>query len=105
MNWTPSFRRKVLYVVGMAALLYPLFALGMPATVEKDSGGVLARTRDRYGLAQASLGEVDPVSEAMKLSTLGLRGIASTVLSIRGDEYKDKKDWTKLRATLEQIAR
>ena len=103
-----SFYRKVIYVVAMAALLLVLFPLSRPATNDArgdrgSAGGVLAQMRAENGLSQAQLGEVDPTGEAIKLATLGMRGIAANLLWEKAIEYKKKKDWTNLAATLNQI--
>lgn len=105
-----AFRRKIGYVVAIAALLALLSFLGRPATrgskTEKGSpGGLLAQARDHNGLSQAQLGEIDPTSETIKLATLGMRGVATIFLWEQANEYKKKKDWTNLSAVLEQIAR
>lgn len=102
MNQRP-FVRKVVYLVLIAALLAPLAWLSQPATLQRP-GGQLAQLRDRYGLGQANLGEIDPTSETLKLATLGMRGVATTILWDRVDEYKKNEDWTRMSATLEQLA-
>src|SRR4051812_42000808 len=97
----------------MALLLIPLAMMSLPATVRRDPqgradrrpGGVLAEMRNKAGLSQAQLGEIDPASETMKLATFGLRGIAVVWLWDKSNEYKKKEDWDNLSATLEQIAR
>jgi hypothetical protein len=105
-----AFRRKIGYLVAIAALLALLSFLGRPATrgskTEKGSpGGLLAEARDFYDLSQAELGEIDPTSETIKLATLGMRGVATIFLWEQANTYKMKKDWTNLSAVLEQIAR
>lgn len=101
-----SFYRKVAYGVAIAVLLFPLALLSSPASVN-DEGGKLARLRNdpEHPLSQASLGEIDPASETMKLATLGLRGIAVNLLWEKANNYKMKEDWTNLTATLEQLAK
>jgi hypothetical protein len=97
----------------MALLLVPIAVMSLPATVRRDAqgrperqpGGVLAEMRNRAGLSQAQLGDIDPASETMKLATFGLRGIAVVWLWDKSNEYKKKEDWDNLSATLEQIAR
>jgi len=103
-----SFQRKVIYAVAMGALLLLLFPLSRPATqdargTQGSPGGLLAQMRAENGLSQAQLGEIDPTSEAIKLSTLGMRGIATNLLWGKAIDYKKKKDWTNLAATLNQI--
>jgi hypothetical protein len=104
-----SFLRQVAYLALMALLLLPLALLSQPATVATSSrpaspGGYLAQQRDAFKLGQANLGKIDPTSETMKLATLGMRGVAASILWWKADEYKMKEDWTSLGATLDQIA-
>ena len=108
MNFNSSFVRKIAYLAAIALLWIPLFFLGLPATrsgTESEPGGKLARMRAEYGLSQAELGEIDPASETMKMATLGLRGVATTVLWNKANEYKKTQNWEQLSATLEQIAK
>ena len=104
MSQNITFVRKVIYIVAIALLLFPLFLLGQPATRD-SAGGVLARLREQYGLSQANLGEIDPASESMKLATLGLRGIAANLLWEKAFDYKKHEDWDSLSATLNQITK
>lgn len=104
-----SFARKAIYLALIAGLLLPVSFLSQPATIgladrPATPGGVLAQQRDKLKLAQANLGKIDPTSEAIKLATLGMRGIAANILWAKADEAKVKEDWTGLSATLEQIA-
>ena len=105
MNKQASFYRKVVYGVLIAVLLFPLAYLSKPRTVADQKGGLLSSKKEQFGLSQASLGEIDPASETMKLATLGLRGLAVNQLWRKAEEYKKKEDWTNLTATLEQLAR
>ncbi|MBS0209357.1 MAG: hypothetical protein JSS27_10410 [Planctomycetes bacterium] len=103
----PSTRRKLIYLALAAALLLPLAWLGQPATRgggRGQPGGHLAQQREHYRLGQSNLGKIDPASETIKLATLGLRGVASTILWNKADDYKMKKDWTRLSAAYQQIA-
>lgn len=99
-----SFYRKIIYLVLIAVLLFPISQLGAPETVE-DEGGKLAQLRREYDLGQSNLGEIDPASETIRLATLGLRGIAVSMLWTKATEYKKKEDWTNFRATLQQLAK
>lgn len=99
-----SFWRKVVYVGAIVLLLFPLFWIGQPAT-RKTAGGVLARLRTENALSQASLGEIDPAGESIKLATLGLRPMAVALLWNQSFEYKKKEDWDGLSATLNQITK
>jgi hypothetical protein len=114
MSERTSFYRKVAYGVAIAVLLFPLALLSRPTTPPNprtgepgDAGGKLARMRNdpAHPLSQASLGEIDPASETMKLATLGLRGVAVNVLWEKANYYKKTEDWTNLTATLEQLAK
>ena len=105
-----SFRRKLGYLFAIGALLVPLSLLSHPATRDiKEAkgrpGGKLARLRDQFELNQTELGEIDPAGETIKLATLGLRGVAVDILWYKANQYQMKKDWTNLRATLEQISK
>jgi hypothetical protein len=93
--------RKIIYILAMVALLFPLFYLGKPPT---KGSGKIAELRSRHAIGQADLGKLDPASESMKLATLGLRGIAATVLWIKADHYKEEKFFDRFSATLNQIA-
>lgn len=109
MNWNSSFIWKLVYGGLIVALLVPLYLLGQPATSATGpgaaGGGTLAQLRGEYGLSQASLGEIDPASESMKLATLGLRGVAANILWGKATDYKRKEDWDNLSATLNQITK
>ena len=91
-------------LVMIAALLVPLASLSQPAD-STSRGGLLARLRDKHGLSQANLGEVDPTSETMRLATLGLKNVAVTLLWDRANHYKKVEDWTNLSAVLEQMTK
>ncbi len=99
-----SFYRKIIYLVLIAVLLFPISQLGAPATTE-DEGGRLARLRVEYNLGQAEIGGIDPASETIRLATLGLRGVAVSMLWTKANDYKKKEDWTNFQATLEQLAK
>jgi hypothetical protein len=105
-----SFQRKMIYLAAMIPLLMALFWLSQPATPDVrgktgSRGGVLTRARAEYGLSQAQLGEIDPTSETIKFATLGMRGIAANILWEKANDYKMRKDWAKLSATVQQIAK
>lgn len=104
MRENKSFYRKIVYVVMLAVLLFPISYLGAPATVD-DDGGKLALVRQDAGLGQSNLGEIDPASETIRMATLGLRGIAVSLLWNKANDYKKREDWTNFRATLEQLAK
>jgi hypothetical protein len=103
---------KIGYSAGICVLLMPLFLLSHPATRATDPrgergrpGGYLAQLRQEYRLTQADIGQIDPTTETIRLTTLGMRGVAGNLLWSKANEYQMKKDWTNLRATLEQISR
>jgi len=93
-----SLRRKTIYIIAIIGLLLPLYALGRPKS------GAITLLRDRHSLGQSNLGQLDPTSESMKLATLGMRGIASSILWIKADYYKEEKYFDRFSATLNQIA-
>ncbi len=110
MSSRSTFQRKLIYLAAIALLLLPLFWMSQPATMAtKESpgspGGKLARLRSDYHLSQAQIGEIDPTSVTVKLATLGLRGIAADVLWEQAEDYRMKKDWANLLATLKQITK
>ena len=104
MNPQRTFARKVAYVVAIGLLLIPLFLLARPTSTGRP-GGKLSQLREAQGLSEAQIGEIDPTSEAMKLSTFGMRGVATAILWHKSMDYQKKKDWTGLAATLNQIIR
>jgi hypothetical protein len=104
MNERARFIRKVAYGCAIAVLLLPLYWLSQPATTESQ-GGILAQMRQENQLSQASLGEIDPASETIKLATLGMRGVAANFLWEKAHRYRRQEDWVNLSATLEQIAK
>ena len=96
-----SLTRKIIYILAIVALLLPLFYLGKPPT---KGSGKIAEMRSRYMIGQADLGKLDPTSESMKLATLGMRGVAASILWLRADYYKEEKYFDRFSATLNQIA-
>jgi hypothetical protein len=100
----PSFVRKIVYLVALVALLFPMAWIGSPAT-RNDDGGKLAQLRKENRLGQADLGAIDPASETIRMATLGLRNIAVNMLWTKANEYKKVEDWTAFQATLSQIAK
>lgn len=104
MNQRGPFVRKVVYLVIVALLLFPIAWLGAPATRTSD-GGALARLRDQYDLGQSDLGQIDPASETIRLATLGLRNVAVSLLWTKANRYKMKEDWTSFNSVLRQLSR
>ncbi len=105
-----AFFRKIGYVVLLALMLLVVNWLFRPAAGGRegaagDPGGVLAQMRDRYHLGQTYLGDVDPTGETIKLTTLGMRGVAANILWTKANDYKVRKDWSNLAATLRQLAK
>ena len=104
MNRTTAFGRKIVYLLVLVGMLVPLFLLGQPAGGDTDSGGQLAQMRDQFNIAESDLGEISPASETMKLASLGLRGVAATLLWNKAHEYRVRNEWDRLKATLNNIA-
>jgi hypothetical protein len=124
MSHRASFRRKVIYIALIALLLIPLYYVGQPASsgaidasdaaaedgetaqrsdLGPQGGGKLAQLRAQHRLSQASLGDIDPASEAMKLGTLGMRGVAANYLWRKAIHYRKVKAWDQLSAATNQI--
>jgi hypothetical protein len=103
MNNLTSQQRKLVYLVGMLALLIPVITFGFPSAANRGRGGVLAEMRKEYDLGESTLGDVDPSSATMNLVLLGLRGPAACFLWVQMDEQKDAKDWAAMRATTDSI--
>ncbi|MCA9128581.1 MAG: hypothetical protein KDB22_15950 [Planctomycetales bacterium] len=106
---TVVLRRRLIYIGAIVLLLVPLFFMGNPSVRNQDgtvktAGGALAKLRDHYDLGQGDLGEISPASESMRLATLGLRGVAATILWQKAEAYKREKNWDRLSASLNQIA-
>ncbi len=102
-----AFIRKIVYISIIAVLLIPLSYLSQPSgyNVREYPGGMLDRMRRDNNLSQSSLGEVDPTSETMKLATLGMRGVATTILWQQANEHKKKENWDQFAAVLRQISK
>jgi hypothetical protein len=94
-----SLFRKIAYVAAIVLLLGPLFAMGRPKS------GMIGQLRSKYKMGESNLGELDPTSESMRLGTLGMKGIAATILWIRADYYKEEKYFDRFSATLNQISK
>ncbi|HWL08946.1 MAG TPA: hypothetical protein VNQ76_11095 [Planctomicrobium sp.] len=101
MNQLTVRQRKILYSCTAVVLVIPIIFLGAPAGGANK--GFLAQSREKNDLGEASLGDVDPTSATMNLVLLGMRGVAASVLWSKADEYKDKKNFTQLRETVESI--
>ncbi|QDT72415.1 hypothetical protein [Lacipirellula limnantheis] len=104
MNSNNSFFRKMVYLLVLMMIAVPIVWLGRPSS-PGDQGGKLAQQRTEARLGQADLGAIDPASETIRLATLGLRGIAVTMLWNAANNYKKTEDWTAFQSTLEQLAR
>ncbi|MFG0261305.1 MAG: IRE (iron responsive element) [Novipirellula sp. JB048] len=104
MNRTSVLNRKLVYLVVLLAMVVPLFMLGQPSGGAGDSGGQLAEMRNKFNIAESDLGEISPASETMKLASLGLRGVAATLLWNKAHHYKVLHEWDRLKATLNNIA-
>ena len=104
MNRSTAVRRKLTYLVILVVALIPLYLLGQPVGGGGEGGGQLARMRDTFEIAESDLGEISPASETMKLASLGLRGVAASLLWNKAHEYKVMHEWDRLKATLNNIA-
>ena len=110
MNQLNSRQRKLVYAGCILVLLIPIIWLGAPTSEDvipgskaSVSGGVLARMRIEHDLGESTLGQIDPSSAAMNLVLLGLRGPAAGVLHLQALDYQEKKDWAKLKTTVDSI--
>lgn len=103
-----SFRHKMFYFGCIIVLMIPMFVLSQPATIgvhgeSGSKGGLLEQERQKLEISELNLGEVNMTGEAIRLGTFGLDGVATLILWQKADEYKKKKDWTNLSATLKQL--
>ncbi|MCP4788067.1 MAG: hypothetical protein GY903_15715 [Fuerstiella sp.] len=110
MNNLTSRQRKLVYAGCIVFLLIPIVYLGaptsedvLPGTKTAVSGGLLAQMRVEHDLGESTLGEIDPSSAAMNLVLLGLRGPAAGILHLQALEYQEKKNWGKLKTTVDSI--
>lgn len=110
MNKLNSKQRKRVYGLGIVILLGPIMYLGAPTSEDVQpgtntavSGGKLAQLRVEYDLGESTLGDIDPSSAAMNLVLLGLRGPAAGLLHLQALEYQEKKNWPKLKTTVNSI--
>lgn len=104
MNRSSVVGRKLIYAAILLALLIPLYLLGQPAGGTRDLGGRLSQMRHQFNMAESDLGEVSPTSETMKLASLGLRGVAATLLHEKAHDYRIQHEWDRYKATLNNIA-
>ncbi len=113
MTQQSRFYRKIIYIIIIAVLIFPLYMLGSPAQFERGSdgkpvqdsihGGWLAQLRNEEGLAETNLGAIDPAGSTMKLATFGMRGVAVALLWHRSLEYEKRADWDNVVATGNEI--
>ncbi|QDT61156.1 hypothetical protein SV7mr_36880 [Stieleria bergensis] len=104
MNQSAQLKRKLIYIAIILACIIPLYLLGRPTGGGDDAGGQLAQMRNAYEFSEANLGEISPASSTMKLATVGMRGVAATLLWQKAHEYKVKHEWDRLRAALNNIS-
>ncbi|UUO07020.1 hypothetical protein M4951_01605 [Blastopirellula sp. J2-11] len=97
-----SFIRKIIYGGCIVVLLILNSFLSQPRT-SNSAGGLLAQKRTEYRIAKAELGEIDPTSEAMRLSMLGMDGIATLILWNQLNEYQKTEQYDHVNAICEQI--
>ncbi|MDR3109959.1 MAG: hypothetical protein LBU65_09800 [Planctomycetaceae bacterium] len=112
MSQFTSLQRKIIYIVVIVLLFYPLYRLGYPSksvvdatgnVIGIDPGGLLSRERANMELADAQIGQIDPSSTTMKLATFGMRGVAISLLWYRSNEFEKREDWNNVIATGNQI--
>ena len=106
MNLSKNLVRKIIYILIIVFLIFPLAMIGRPSGgsgQKGGAGGILAQMRDEHGLSQAKLSEIDAGSESMKLISLGMRGIATNILWTQANEAQKKGDYDTLRATLQSL--
>ncbi len=105
MNKNKSFQHKIIYGGCMIVLLIAISLISRPATTGEDNqGGWLAQLRKEHHISDAELGKVDPASEAMRLSLLGLDGVAITFLWNNLNEYQKTEQYTLMEATARTIS-
>ena len=103
MNRSSILGRKIIYLLVLVAMLVPLYLLGQPAG-GGGKGGTLSAMRDDFSISESDLGEISPASETMKLASLGLRGVAASLLWGKAHEYQVSHEWDRLKAVLNNIA-
>lgn len=105
MSKNQSFQHKIIYGSCMIVLLIAISLISRPATSgDGNAGGWLAQLRKDYGISEAELGKVDPASDAMRLSLLGLDGVAITFLWNNLNEYQKTEQYTLMEATARMIS-
>lgn len=102
MNHLPVRQRKILYATIAVLAFLPVVLVGRPSTSDA-AGGRLAQLRTKHELGESSLGDVDPTSATMNLVLLGMRGVAASYLWQQADHYKDTKQFSQLRESVESI--
>ena len=112
MNSLTSRQRKIVHALAILILLVPIIYLGAPLSTDVQpgrktavTGGYLARMRHEHELGESTMGDIDPSSAAANLVLLGLRGMAASVLHQHAIGYQDRKDWGKLKSTVDTILR
>lgn len=98
---TRPFRNKMIYLGFIIALIFPIYWLSQPAS-ENSVGGFLEHQRTS-AVDIKDLGEINMAAETMRLGTFGMDGIVQMMLWLKADEYKKKKEWAQLAATLNQL--
>ena len=105
MTKNKSFVRKIAYLCGIAVLFVPVSILSAPASSREEGGGMLSEMRREYKLSPGQLGKIDPASTAMSLATLGMRGVAATLLWEQANKYKKKDNFDGFKAAANQLAK
>ncbi|MEX1040113.1 MAG: hypothetical protein WDZ51_05760 [Pirellulaceae bacterium] len=105
MSNTKSFQRKIIYGGCMIALLVLISLISRPATSDPNNqGGWLAQKRHEYRITQADLGQIDPASEAMRLSLMGMDGVAITMLWNKLNRHQKMEQWALMESTARTIS-
>ena len=100
-----SFVRKIAYLCGIVVLFVPISIISQPAASREEGGGVLSKMRRDYKLSPGQLGKIDPASTAMSLATLGMRGVAATLLWEQANKHKKKDNFDGFKAAANQLAK
>ena len=101
------FKRKIIYMGAIIVLLFPIARLGMPSSRGSDGretgGGWLAQILRDQKIDRANLRALDPTSEVVNLSLLGMKGIAAQYMWTKAQEYKREHDWENMENAVNTI--
>ncbi|QDU64155.1 hypothetical protein Pan216_50440 [Planctomycetes bacterium Pan216] len=88
-----SRQRKIAYLLAIVVLFTGIIGVGQ----------WIQWSADKNGLAQKSLGKVNPISGTAQLVFMGMRGVAVTFLWHEAIELKKHERWFEIRPVLESI--